>query len=49
MVGLSGEMKKDYVITKVNQKCINNGEKFDEEATSQIIESLIDLSKNVNV
>ena len=49
MVGLSGEMKKDYVITKVNQKCLNSGEKFDEEQTSQIIETLIDLSKNVNV
>lgn len=44
----SGEEKKEYVITKVNQYAIENGIKFDKEAVTEKIEQMIDLSKQVN-
>ena len=44
----SGEEKKEYVMTKVQQFAIENGIKFDSEAVKNKIEELIDLSKNVN-
>ncbi|HEY8444187.1 MAG TPA: phage holin, LLH family [Clostridia bacterium] len=44
----SGKEKKEYVMTKVNQFAIENGIKFDPELTSQKIEELIKLSKEVN-
>lgn len=44
----SGEEKKEYVMTKVQQFAIENGIKFDSEAVTNKIEELIDLSKNVN-
>lgn len=46
--GYSGEEKKEYVMTKVNQFAIENGIKFDEEAVTKKIEELIGLSKKVN-
>lgn len=44
----SGEEKKEYVITKVNQFALENGIKFDAQAVSNKIEELIGLSNNVN-
>lgn len=44
----SGEEKKEYVLTKVNQFAIENGIKFDAELVSEKIERLIELSKQVN-
>lgn len=44
----SGEEKKEYVMTKVQQFAIENGIKFDSEAVTNKIEELIGLSKNVN-
>lgn len=44
----SGEEKKEYVLTKVNQFAIENGIKFDSTLVSNQIERLIELSKQVN-
>lgn len=44
----SGQEKKEYVLTKVNQYAIENGIEFDASAVSDRIEQLIELSKNVN-
>lgn len=44
----SGEEKKEYVITKVNQFAIENNIKFDLKTVTEKIEELIALSKNVN-
>lgn len=44
----SGEEKKEYVLTKVNQFAIENGIEFNIEAVSKKIEELIELSKKVN-
>lgn len=47
-VGYSGEEKKEYVMTKVNQFAIENGIEFNSELVSQKVEELIALSKQVN-
>ena len=44
----SGEEKKEYVITKVNQFAIENGIKFDLQMVTEKIEEMIELSKKVN-
>ncbi len=44
----SGEEKKEYVLTKVNQFAIENDIKFDVKQISAEIERLIELSKHVN-
>lgn len=44
----SGEEKKEYVITKINQFAIENGIEFDKKAVTEKIEQLINLSKQVN-
>ena len=44
----SGEEKKEYVMTKVNQFAIENGITFNADAVTAKIEELIQLSKNVN-
>lgn len=46
--GFSGENKKEWVKVKVNQFCIDNNIKFDENEVSSKIESLIDITKSVN-
>ncbi|MBD5583539.1 MAG: hypothetical protein HDQ88_00420 [Clostridia bacterium] len=45
----SGEEKKQFVLTKVNQFAIENGLKFNAEATAEEVEKLINLSKKINV
>lgn len=44
----SGEEKKQFVLTKINQFAIENGLKFDAETTTEKIERLIELTKQVN-
>ena len=44
----SGEEKKEYVMTRVNQFALENRIKFDSEAVNEKIEELIGLSKKVN-
>jgi hypothetical protein len=44
----TGEEKKEYVMTKVNQYCIENNIKYDAELTEENIEKMIDFSKGVN-
>ncbi len=46
--GYSGEEKKQFVLTKVNQFAIENGIKFDAAATAAQVEKLIGLSKKIN-
>lgn len=47
-VNYSGEEKKQYVLTKINQLAIENGVHFNAEQISTKIEELIVLSKKVN-
>ena len=44
----SGEEKKEFVMTKVNQFAIENGIAFNTKLVSEKIEELISLSKKVN-
>ena len=44
----SSEEKKQYVETKFNQYCIENGYDYDDGLTDENIEELIDFSKKVN-
>ena len=44
----SGEEKKQFVLTKVNQFAIENGLKFDAEETAAKVEKLINLTKKIN-
>ena len=45
----TGEEKKEYVITKVNQFALENNIPFDIEVVSSKIEELIVLTKQVNI
>lgn len=47
-VNYSGEEKKAYVMTKVNQYAIKNGISFDKELVDNEIEEMVKLSKEVN-
>lgn len=44
----TGEDKKEWVKTKVNQYCINNGIEYDETLVDEFIETFIKFSKTVN-
>ncbi len=44
----SGEEKKQFVLTKVNQFAIENGLKFDAEETAAKVEKLKNLTKKIN-
>lgn len=44
----SGSDKKEWVKTKVNQFCIQNGIRYDNDTVEAAIEKLIYLSKTVN-
>lgn len=44
----SSEEKKEYVKTKFNQYCIENGYEYDDKMTDNNIEELIAFSKKVN-
>lgn len=48
-VNFSGEEKKEYVLTKANRYSLEHGIAFDENAVSEKIEELIDLTKRVNM
>ena len=47
-VNYTGAEKKEYVITKANQYAIKNNIDFNEEAVSEEIETLVDLTRKVN-
>jgi len=47
-MNFSGEEKKEWVKTKINQYAIDNGFKYNEKRTDEIIENLILLTKKVN-
>ena len=47
-VNYTGEEKKNYVMTKVNQFAIDNDITFDPEYVSSKVEQLISLTKEVN-
>lgn len=47
-INYSGEEKKEYVMTKINQYAIENGIAYDASLISEKIEELIALSKQVN-
>lgn len=47
--GFTGSEKKQYVLTAVNQFCLDNDIKFDTDYVSNLIEKLIILSKSVNI
>ncbi len=47
-IHFSGEEKKEYVMTKINQYAIDNNITFDERVISDKIEELINMSKKVN-
>lgn len=47
-VNYSSEEKKQYVLTKFNQYCIDNNITYEKELTDNNIETLIDFSKKVN-
>lgn len=44
----SGEEKKEFVMTKINQFALEQGIKFNKELVSNEIEELVKLSKTVN-
>ena len=48
-INYTGEEKKNYVMTKLNQFAIKNNIKFNEEEASKKIEELVALTKQVNV
>lgn len=46
--GYAGAEKKQYVLTKVNQYCIDNKIEYDADMVSGLIESAVALTKSVN-
>ena len=48
-INYTGEEKKNFVMTKLNQFAISNNIKFNEEETSSKVEELVALTKEVNV
>lgn len=48
-INYTGEEKKNYVMTKLNQYAISNNIKFNQEEASNKIEELVELTKQVNV
>ncbi len=44
----TGNEKKEFVETKINQECIANKVRFDAEKVSNIIENIVALTKEVN-
>ena len=47
-VNFSGEEKREFVLTKLNQFALENGLNFNAETISTKIEELIELTKRVN-
>jgi hypothetical protein len=46
-IGYSGENKKQYALTYINQKCIDAGILFDSALASELIEKFVVLSNKV--
>lgn len=47
-INYSGSDKKEWVITKVVEACLENNVTYSREAISEVIEACINLSKQVN-
>ncbi len=47
-INYTGEEKKEYVMTKLNQYAIKNEIDFSEEEVSSKIDNLVDFTKEVN-
>ena len=47
-INFEGKDKKLWVLTQAQQYCLDHKIKFDEDLASQIIESYVDLSRQVN-
>lgn len=45
----TGAEKKEFVLTKIEQFSIENNMKFDSEQISQMIDTLVDTTKKVNM
>ena len=43
-----GADKKGWVLTKINQKCIENKIPYDAKLASNIVEKIVTITKNVN-
>lgn len=48
-INYTGEEKKKYVMTRLNQYAIENNIKFNQIEMSNKIEELVELTKNVNI
>ena len=48
IVNFRGADKKEWVLTKINQACIDAGIPFDKELASRAIEAAVELTKTVN-
>lgn len=49
LIHYTGEEKKNYVMTRLNQYAIENNIKFNQEEVSNRIEELVGLTKEVNI
>lgn len=47
-VNFESKDKKEWVLTKANQFCLNNGIPYDDDKATEILEHAIDLTKSVN-
>ena len=47
-VNFESKDKKEWVLTKIGQFCLNNDIVYDDEKASEILEHAIDLTKSVN-
>lgn len=48
IVGFTGANKKEWVMTKVNQYCIQHNIEYDSQKVSDKVEELLDFSHKVN-
>jgi hypothetical protein len=47
-INFKGSDKKEWVLTKMNQLCIDNGISFDKQIASDLVEDIIETTKKVN-
>lgn len=47
-INYRGKEKKEYALTKINQACIENKVRFNLEQASQIIEKIVQSTKEIN-
>ena len=47
-INFTGKDKREWVLTKVNQFCLNNGIIYDDSKSEELLENAIELTKRVN-